>query len=458
MFKLFEINNDKRKEILCDDGIYVVHELGSYQIEYTSPQIVTDLIYLEDELIHSRYLKEKSNQNIVSFPNRFFENYFGFAKLTINHDVFQLNILGEKFELKEIEDIILYLFEKNHFVITKFISKSAIGVSSVYDGKDYVYSSKYLQFIATFCKLFEDQIDSFRSFPHTIVRRRFRLSDYNTQIIDFKSIEWILENLDSVNFSYSYSKHPDSIVISKNYGLIDKIGAEENSLSFNTYENQIILGSFKFIEAKLQSIKQLIKDKLPKKRIAELSENSQYSDFRDLQIVPFLKLYNEVETLEYKVRRLMLRYSKIFTNTVFKNQTPRLTPVFFKLKHYQIAFNQIRLLRSLEYNFDGQIQLLNIRKLSELYELYNMNVLVESLDDLLLPKQFIKKDIDQNENAGNTVATYVSSDKITTLSLYYESSITSNSKETDLVTIGNTGKSAETDHLISLEVDHSVSL
>lgn len=452
MFRLFEINNNGRQvEIACNDGVFIVHELGVYQIEYTAPQIISDIIYLEDEVIQPKYLKEKSSQKIVTAQWRFFENYFGFAKLSINEEDFQLNILGEKFELKEIEEIILYLFERNHLIISKFISKSAVGISSVYDGKDYAYSSKYLHFISTYCKFFEEQYGSFKNLPHTIIRRKFQLSDYNTQVIDFKSIEWILQNLDSVDFDYSYSKHPDAVVMAKNYGVIDKIGGEENSISYNTYENQIILGSFKYAESKILAIKQFIKEKLPQKRYADLSENSQYSDFRDLQIIPFLKLVNEIEVLEQRIKNLVSRYSRAFIDSTVKNKMPKLTPVFFKVKHYQAAFSQIRLLWNLEYNFEGQIHLLNIRKLSELYEFYNLNVLVEMMDELLPASLFTKKIITRKDAVTTSVVTYTNSDRNVIINLYYEPLINNNSKYIDLITIGNShlcGKHCKPDFVI----------
>ncbi|WP_242927348.1 nuclease domain-containing protein [Pontibacter vulgaris] len=438
MFKVFEIINGQYKEVPLVDGLYTVHELGHYQLEYAATEVNHNVFFIEDEHINERHIKEKGPNKVITKQFRFFEDYFGFAKVQINEEVFQFNILGEKFELKEIEDIILYLFEHNHLVLNEFVSKSSIGGDNVYKGKEYLYSSKYLNLIDNFCTIFEQLFISFKSVPHTVIRKRFEVSSYSNQAVDNKSIEWVLQNLDTVLFDNSLKYHPDAINVSNDYGLIETIGSDKNISSFATYENEIILGAFYFLKKVISEIKSVINARLNLNNNSQDSYVlSQYTDFRDLKKIPFLRLLKNLENLDVRVSRVAIRYQNLFKDAKPNNQFPKLTPIFYKYRHYQKAFNQIKLLRNSNYNIAGEIHLLNIRKLSELYELYNLNVIVEilseSFDNNLYEKEITYSD--KHKVISKIVFKNLSSN--ITVTLFYQPLINNNTKGLDLITIGN---------------------
>lgn len=438
MFKVIEIVNGQYKEVTSVDGLFTVHELGLYQLEYTSSTLKHNIYFIEDDYINERHIKERSLHRVVTKPFRFFEDYFGFAKVQINEEVFQFNILGEKFELKEIEEIILYLFENNHLVLNEFVSKSSIGGESVYHGKEYLYSSKYLNLIENFCESFEQLFLDFKSVPHTVVRKRYEVSSYSNQTIDNKSIEWILQNLDTVLFDNSLKDHPDAISISNNYGLIDTIGSDRNVSSYATYENEIILGAFYFLKGVVSEIKSILNLRLNLSN--SLHDNyvlSQYTDFRDLKKIPFLRLLKNLENLDTRLSKISVRYSGLFKDAKPKNQFPKLTPLFYKYRHYQKAFNQIKLLRRSNYNIAGEVQLLNIRKLSELYELYNLNIIVEVLNEYFDSNLYEKEVVysDKQKVVSKLSFRKLNSDLLITL--FYQPLINNNTRELDLITIGN---------------------
>lgn len=438
MFKVFEINNNQKIEVKILDGLYTVHELGLYQFEYSAININHNVFFIEDENISERYIKEKSSNNVITTPFRFFEDYFGFANIRINEESFQFNILGEKFELKEIEDIILYLFENNHLVLDEFVSKSSTGGENVYEGRNYLYSSKYLNLVDNFLNIFEGLFLNFKNKPLTVIRKKFELSNYSSQTIDFKSVEWVLQNLDTVLFESNLKEHPDVIKILNNYGVIDKIGADRNLASFATYENEIILGSFEYLKKTLIEIKGIIFSKLnSSNKLDNTYELSQYKDFRDLKRVPFLKLLKDIDSLLNRLVKMTLNYSKLFIDAKVKNQFPKLTPKFYKFRHYQLAFNQIKLLRTSEYNLAGEVQLLNVRKLSELYELYNLNILVEALNDAYDNNSHEKQVIRSEKQEIISKISFNNLQDGYSISLFYQPLINNYTKDLNLITIGN---------------------
>jgi len=439
MFKIFEVSNNGRKEVFKVDEIYTVYEFAKYQLEYVSDTLINKSIFIEDEPIKNELFIESNLSSIVTKPFCFFEDYFGFAKISIGKNSYQLNILIEKLKVSEVEDIILYLFENNHHILDKFISKSSYKGDSIYNGKEYVYSSKYLNLIDKFCFAFEQLFINFKNIPHTIIRKQFKLSNYSNQVIDFKSIEWVLQNLDSVFFDSSLANHPNRINISNNYGLIDKIGAEENQISFCTYENEIILGTFHYLKNTISKIFNILNQKLneisPKN---EQPSDSIYSDFRHFKKIPFIRLKTNLTRLKKRVDSISHKYHTLFREAKPQNSYPKLTPVFSKYKHYQKAFSLIRLLRNSEYNLEGEIQLLNIRKLSELYELYNLSVMIEEIQRMFGSNDLYEKTVGASSTNDFFISKISYKKKFSnyTFSLYYEPLIKKEPSETDLITIG----------------------
>lgn len=438
MFKLYEFKNDNKVEVLPEDNIYTVHELGLYQLEYSATFITHNVFFIEDENITEKSIKKFDSTHVITSPFRYFEDYFGFATVSINDEQFQFNILVEKLKSKEIEDIILYLFNNNNYILNNFLSKSSVGGAEVYNGKEYFYSSKYLRLINEFCNSFEELFSRFKSLSNTKLIKKHSLSDYSTIAIDDKSIEWILHNLDSMLYDNSLKYHPHSIAIENNYGIIEKIGAEQNENSYSTYENEIILGAYKFLQFKISEIKNKINERLNTKDNSKIPYMTlQYIDFRDLKKIPYLKLLNEINAIEKRLGKLKINYKLLFPHTLERNEFPKLTPTFYKYKHYQSAYNQIRLLRNSEYDLNGEIQLLNVRKLSELYEKFNLSIIIDILNKILPEEKYEKNILETKSNGVISQVSYTEKSNDFKLTLFYEPNINNKPSQIDLITIGN---------------------
>lgn len=98
MLKIFQIIKDKKVEIIPSNNIYTVFELGKYELLYTSKNIISNTVFIEDIPVDSNKLSQNDNQiQLTEF--RYFENYFGYASLNINNEIFLFNIKIEKLKL-----------------------------------------------------------------------------------------------------------------------------------------------------------------------------------------------------------------------------------------------------------------------------------------------------------------------------------------------------------------------
>ena len=111
MFKLYYYYLGNKTEVLPNNDIYTVRELVDYEFIYEGviQGRFQDLVFIEDMIIDPKWYKLEG-KGLISGKNKFFQDYFGFASLTINGQVFKLNIQIEKFKLSEIEDILMYLW------------------------------------------------------------------------------------------------------------------------------------------------------------------------------------------------------------------------------------------------------------------------------------------------------------------------------------------------------------
>lgn len=464
MFRLIEIQKNSHQEIKAIDGLYTVFEFLHYQIEFTGDVSSTDTIFIEDEPVKEELLNRSNRNKIIAKSSNYFHDYFGFARISFLSDSIQVNILVKKMKVEDVEDMILYLFEKNHLIFDSFLSKSSINSSAVFGGNEYIHSSKYLNFIEDFYNTFDYLFNSFKVLPHTIVRKEFSLSNYSSKVIDFKSIEWVLQNLDSVSFDRALVNHPDAICINAQYGVIDEIGSENIFLELNNYENQIVLGSFYHLLNELASLKTILNRKITENTPKDDNlEASDCVDFRIIKIIPFIRLRNNLFEIEKKISKLQFKYLSLFKKVKPMLQFPKLTSVFSKSKHYRRAYEKIRLLYDLKFDIVGETQLLNIRKLSKLYELFNLTLIVEVLSEKYLANNFFAHPIIDKNSEDLGVSKWSVKRKFGNyqVSLYYEPIIKRVSDETELIIIGSTQLSPNTsyccpDFVLELRNDNNV--
>ena len=378
MLKIFQIIKDKKVEIIPSNNIYTVFELGKYELLYTSENIISNTVFIEDIPVDSNKLSQNDNQiQLTEF--RYFENYFGYASLNINNEIFLFNIKIEKLKLSEVEDIFIYLWKKEDKLFNIFFSKSTYELDFKRKGFELGETSKLISFIETFVSTFEQLYFSFENLPHTILRNFHKKTQYDSHKVTADTVDWMLSNLDEIYFDNSFKGHYNSIRINNKYGLIENIKTSENINSFNNYENQIILGAFILLLKKLKQLKSQISASIN----IQPNKDELYADFKDLKRIPFIKLFEDSTSLERKVTKIFNRYQKLFKNVQPKIEKPVLTTVFAQKLHYKKAFSLIKNLNDYKFDLFGEFKLLNISKLSKLYEVYNLYVILESIKQKL---------------------------------------------------------------------------
>ena len=430
MFKLFKYTNGTKAEVLPINDLYTVKELGEYEFVYEG-QIhnkFQDLVFVEDIAIDTKWYKVLDHK-LISYTNKYFENYFGPATLKINNITINLNIQIEKLRLSEIEDILIYLWQKDNNVFYNFFSKSTLSSRIDNDGSEFGLTSKFIIFANHFHSTFSELFQYFKKTPHTVLRKKNVVVDYNSQSVTSNTIEWILDNLDNVNFDESLRDYPDSIRIGHNYGYIDKIGTEVGFISYDIYENQIILGAFINIISKLRRLKSEIRININEE---QYGDDYNY-DFRDLKKIPFIRLLDDSDDIERKLSSLLLKYNSLFEDVHPRNETPKLSSIFSHKYHYRIAYKIIKESSDLKFNFNGELQLLNIKKLSTLYEIYNLHIIINSISEVLNLELFDKQTVSNREDNINNKISFLA--KNCTINIYYELKIQDKNLETELVRI-----------------------
>lgn len=377
MFKLFSVDqNNKEKEVYPDNGIYVVYELYEYKFQFNG--IITEkTVFIEDEVFdyENKLLVYKENSISTKEKKRIFEDYFGYLKINISNNEYNFEVRIQKLKVPELEEILLYLWNQDPIIFDNFFSKSTLKSKLDKENQNLDYSSKFVNIFEDYYSFFKNSFFIFKSLPHNVLRTKNTIKDYGLADISNNSIDWLINNLDELHIDYSYKNAENSIQINNNYGIVEKILTEEKINDFNIYENQIILGSFDYVILEIAKIKNKIKGFLSTKQYYE----KDFYSINEFKIIPFLKLKDDLEKIESKIKSLQRKYKDVFVKANSKNTFPKLTPVFSNKRHYTDAYNKIKLIRDIKINLDGELNLLNIKKLSTLYERFNLFVLINSI-------------------------------------------------------------------------------
>ena len=377
MFKLFSIDqNNKEREIYPENGIYVVYELYEYKFQFVGT-VTEKKVFIEDEVFdyENKLLTFTDNGISTKEKKRIFEDYFGYLKIHICNNEFNFEVRIQKLKVPELEEILLYLWNQDPIIFDNFFSKSTIKSKLDKENQNLDYSSKFVNIFEDYYSFFKNSFFVFKSLPHNVLRTKNIIKDYELADISNNSIDWLINNLDELHIDYSYKNVENSIQINNNYGLVEKILTEEKINDFNIYENQIILGSFDYVILEIAKIKIKIKGYLSTKQYYE----KDFYSINEFKIIPYLKLKDDLEKIESKIKSLQRKYKNVFVKANSKNTFPKLTPVFSNKRHYTDAYNKIKLIKNIKINLDGELNLLNIKKLSTLYERFNLYVLINSI-------------------------------------------------------------------------------
>lgn len=446
MFKLFSVDqNNKENEVYSENGIYVVYELYEYKFQFTG--IVTEkTVFIEDEVFdyENKLLAYSENSISTKEKKRIFEDYFGYLKINISNNEYNFEVRIQKLKVPELEEILLYLWNQDPIIFDNFFSKSTLKSKLDKENQNLDYSSKFVNIFEDFYTFFKNSLFIFKSLPHNVLRTKNTIKDYELAHITNNSIDWLINNLDELHMDYSYKNIENSIQINNNYGLVEKILTEEKVSDFNVYENQIILGSFDYVILEIAKIKIKIKSNLSTKQYYE----KDFYSINEFKIIPFLKLKDDLEKIESKIKSLHRKYKNVFIKVKSKNSFPKLTPVFSNKRHYTDAYNKIKLIRDIKINLDGELNLLNIKKLSTLYERFNLFILINSI--LAKNPISLKKETPKLED--NTYQEFYFQFPNYKISLYYDYYINNLENKVGLQRISK--GYYKPDYIIKLEADN----
>lgn len=375
MLRIFETHNDGKREVLPEEGVFNVLELGLYELHYLPNEIKPIQASVEGTPIPSAYLRMEDNTFIFA-ENRYFEDFFGGITLLIDGNTFAINVRIGKLKLSEIEDLFAYLWRKEERFLDAFYAKNS-NIEVRQKQSEITQITNFFSFVNTFVSVLEKLLPYFEKQPHFVLRKKNTMLPFNSNKMSPNAIQWILNNLDEIQFDESYKGHYKAIQIKDRYGLIDNISTEVETKDFNTYENQVIMGAFFIIIKRLKALKRDIEIK---SNIRNTSfDADKYVDFKDLRRLPFIRLLDEAMAVERKVRVLERRYSSIFANVSPKIEKPVLTSIFSQKPHYKRAYELIKNVGNYKSVAIGQSKLLNISKLSKLYELYNLFQIIDTI-------------------------------------------------------------------------------
>lgn len=449
MFKLFSVDqNNYEKEVYPENGIYIVYELQEYKFQYFG-QVTEKTVFIEDEVFdyEKKLLVYTDNSISIEGKKRIFEDYFGYLKINICGNEFNFEVRIQKLKVPELEEILLYLWNQDPIIFGNFFSKSTLKSNLDRENQSFDYSSKFVNIFEDYYSFFKNIFILFKSQPHNVLRTKNTIKDYELADISNNSIDWLINNLDELHLDYSYKNVENSIKINNSYGFVEKILTEEKINDFNVYENQIILGSFDYVILEIAKIKSKIKSNLS---IKQNYEKDFYS-INEFKIIPFLKLKDDLEKIESKIKVLQRKYKDVLIKTNSKNSTPKLTPVFSNKRHYTEAYNKIKLIRDIKINLDGELNLLNIKKLSTLYERFNLFVLINSIK----AKNPINSKFENPKPEDNTFQEFYFQFARFKLSVYYDFQVSNINNKTGLQRIskGVKQKLYKPDYILKIETN-----
>lgn len=426
MFKLITVDqNNLEREVYPENGVYIVYELYEYKFIY-SGTISRETVFIEDEIFDydNKILTVENDKIVTKEKKRIFEDYFGYLKVNICDNEYNFEVRIQKLKVPELEAILLYLWNQDPIIFDNFFSKSTIKAKLDRENHTLNYSSKFVNIFEDYYIFFKKSYSFFKSLPHNVIRTHNSIKDYQHADISNNSIEWLINNLDEMYIDYSFKNVENSIQIHNSFGIVDKILTEEKINDFNTYENQIILGSFDFVLLQISEIKSKIKSVLSSK----LYYDRDFYSINEFKIIPFLKLKDDLDRIESKIKLLQIKFKAIFIKTTSRNSYPKLTAVFSNKRHYTEAFNKIKLIRDIKINIDGELNLLNIKKLSTLYERFNLFIIVNTILERN-PLSFIKENPKIEDS---TFQDYYFEFSNFNISLFYDNVVSNNINKTGL--------------------------
>lgn len=442
MLRIWTQNNE---EVLPVENIYSVIESVKYTIEYKS-EIISEVICVEDYQIDpEKFIIDKENGVIrTKAPLALFEFYFGLSSFIINAEKYIVNVLVNKMSVDNVEDMLLYLWDREDQVFNNILSKSSVKLDFDDNGKHVDSGSKFLDHIYFFLESMAKITNEFRTKPRSKIVKSHNLKKFKDAKLSRDSYTWFTKNINKYVWSDRLCIDPNSVKIGNKYVVVNNIMSCDNIRSYDNYENGIILLSFLVVKNKLAFLRDSIRKTVD---IHSVKERDLY-DFRDMKKLAFLQLDQKAMRCEKMNRDLYKVYSNLFKGAKMIKSIPRMTRVFSQIPHYREAYHLIIKLFQNKFDLGGELQIMNLRNINELYEVFNHCTISDILHSILnLDKFKINYDIDKDVRSKRSI---LFSSDIARIRFFYEANITTSSKSGLFRLEGN--KPYKPDHLIEIEM------
>ena len=201
MLRIFETHNDGKREVLPEEGVFNVLELGLYELHYLPNEIKPIQASVEGTPIPSAYLRMEDNTFIFA-ENRYFEDFFGGITLLIDGNTFAINVRIGKLKLSEIEDLFAYLWRKEERFLDAFYAKNS-NIEVRQKQSEITQITNFFSFVNTFVSVLEKLLPYFEKQPHFVLRKKNTMLPFNSNKMSPNAIQWILNNLDEIQFDES---------------------------------------------------------------------------------------------------------------------------------------------------------------------------------------------------------------------------------------------------------------
>ena len=138
-----------------------------------------------------------------------------------------------------------------------------------------------------------------------MLRKKTTVLPFNSNKVSANTVQWIINNLDEVQFDDAVKGHHKTVQLGNHYGMIDNIHTEVETRDCNTYENQVVMGIFFVILKKLRSLKRDIELKSTVTNWSDTEDSEEYFvDFKDLKRLHYILIFEEITKVEQRVNKM----------------------------------------------------------------------------------------------------------------------------------------------------------
>ncbi len=332
--------------------------------------IIDGELVLEGVINDDSSIRKIKLNSLVATP---FINCLGYFSLSFDGtEVAELDIITIKINSESAHYMFEYVYSNAQNIFDFFLNKQRQFDSSYMQNKDMSLLS-YISVIKELLTVYSNNFSLITNRPVYKLNKQREINDYDEKRIAKSGIEWILNNLDELQYNVSLKGYPKSFPIENTYATIDRLEMENEVINLNVYENMIIIGALFSLGKKINQISEHLQSILSQ----DVSLDTNFASFESIRRTIFK---SELEAL-YKVKSKYLYVRRLY-KSYFKNVTPlelspKLTHHFKKKRHYNEIYQKIKTLRNSNLSISGANMVLGIKNIDKLYELYNLYKIIE---------------------------------------------------------------------------------